>query len=277
MAEDFEIVLVNDDSQDNSWVKIIEECKKDFRVKGINLSRNFGQHAAITAGLHQSQGKWVVVMDCDLQDRPDEITNLYNKATEGYDLVFAQRIIRNDSLLKRTFSRIFYYLFSYLTGTKQDSSVSNFGIYHRCVIDAILSMKDQIKFFPTMAQWVGFRKFYLPVQHDSRFEGKTTYTLVNLLRLALNTIIAFSDKPLRLTAKLGFIIAYISLIASLIYFLLYFTGKIQVMGFTTLILSIWLLGGIIIMILGIVGLYVGNVFEKVKQRPTYIIREQCNL
>lgn len=277
ITEDYEIILVNDASPDDSWLAVKVECDKDKRVKGINLSRNFGQHYAITAGLNYAQGEWIVVMDCDLQDRPDEIPNLYKKAMEGYDSVFAQRTERNDIFIKRFLSKLFYHFFSYLTDTKQDPTVANFGIYHRCVVDAILAMHDQIRFLPTMVQWVGFRKFYLPVKHSERYEGKTTYNFKGLFRLALNNIIAFSDKPLRLTVKIGFSIASLSLLVAIVYFILYLTGSIKVMGFTTLVLSLWFLSGIVISILGIVGLYVGKMFEKVKDRPNFIVQEQCNI
>lgn len=277
ITEDFEIILVNDASPDASWDKIVAECVIDSRVKGINLSRNFGQHYAITAGLHYAKGEWVVVMDCDLQDRPDEIPKLYQKAQEGWDSVFAQRKDRNDSIIKKLFSKAFYKIFSYLTETEQDASVANYGIYHRKVIDAILKMQDQIRFFPTMVQWVGFRKYYLPVKHSERYEGKSSYNFKGLFRLALNTIIAFSDKPLRLTVKLGFFITLISFIVMFAYLTMYFTGNIKVMGFTTLIISFWLLSGIIIFILGFVGLYIGKVFEKVKERPIFIVKEGINI
>lgn len=277
ITDDFEIILVNDASPDASWEKIKDECQIDKRVKGINLSRNFGQHYAITAGLNYAKGEWVVVMDCDLQDRPDEIPNLYRKAQEGYDSVFAQRKVRNDGFLKKNLSRLFYKLFSYLTETKQDASVANFGIYHHKVIEALLSMKDQIRFFPTMVQWVGFRKYYLPVKHSERFEGKSSYNFKGLFKLALNSILAFSDKPLRLTVKLGFSIALISFIVMLIYFIMYLTGAIKVLGFTSLIISFWFLSGIIIFILGFVGLYIGKVFEKVKDRPDFIVKDEVNI
>ncbi len=277
ITDNYEIILVNDASPDNSWVAIEQACQADKRVKGIDLSRNFGQHYAITAGLNYTKGEWVVVMDCDLQDRPDEIPNLYAKAQEGWDSVFAQRVNRNDSFLKRNFSKAFYALFSYLTETKQDASVANFGIYHRRVIDAILEMKDQIRFFPTMVQWVGFRKCYLPVKHSERKEGKSTYNLKSLFKLALDTIIAFSDKPLRLTVKIGFSIASISFLVGLVYLILYFAGKIKVLGFTSIFISIWFLAGIIITILGIIGLYLGKTFEKVKDRPVFIASEILNI
>jgi dolichol-phosphate mannosyltransferase len=277
ITSDYEIILVNDASPDNSGSKIVEECGKDSRVKGIDLSRNFGQHYAITAGLSYTLGEWVVVMDCDLQDKPDEIPNLYKKAQEGWDSVFAQRNDRTDSLVKKGFSAMFYKLFSYLTDTKQDPTVANFGIYRRCVIDAILSMNDQIRYFPTMVQWVGFKKFYLPVQHAERYEGKSTYNFKGLYRLALNTIIAFSDKPLRLTAKFGFSIAVISFLTGIVYFILYLTGHIKVIGFTSTILSVWFLSGVIMMILGMLGIYIGKVFEKVKERPTFIVQNIKNI
>jgi len=277
ITEDFEIILVNDASPDNSWVAIATECEKDKRVKGINLSRNFGQHYAITAGLTYAKGEWVVVMDCDLQDRPDEIPNLYKKAMEGWDIVFAQRAERKDGFFKKKFSSLFYTFFSYLTDTKQDASVANFGIYNKKVIAAILSMKDQIRFFPTMVQWVGFNKFYLKVKHSERFEGKSSYNFKGLFKLALNSILAFSDKPLRLTAKLGFGITLISLLVMLVYFIMYLNGSIKVLGFASLIISFWFLSGIIIFILGFVGLYIGKMFEKVKDRPNFIVKEEINV
>jgi dolichol-phosphate mannosyltransferase len=138
-------------------------------------------------------------------------------------------------------------------------------------------MKDQIRFFPTMVQWVGFRKYYLPVQHANRYEGKTTYKFKKLFRLAIDNIIAFSDKPLRLTVKLGFFIASIAFFIGLFHFVLYLINGIKVLGFTSLILSIWFLAGIFMSILGIVGLYIGKVFEKVKERPLFIIQNKYNL
>ena len=277
ITEQFEIILVNDGSPDRSWQKITKECQEDKRVKGINLSRNFGQHYAITAGLNYVSGEWIVVMDCDLQDRPDEIFNLYQKAQEGYDSVFAQRKVRSDSIIKRNFSKLFYHFFSYLTDTKQDATIANFGIYNKKVIQAILSMKDQTRFFPTMVQWVGFKKYYLPVKHDRRFEGKSSYNFNDLFHLAINSTLAFSDKPLRLTVKIGFCITSLSLVAIIGYLSLYLIGYIKILGFTSLILSFWFLSGIIIFILGFLGLYIGKIFEKVKERPVFIVNEIMNI
>jgi len=274
--KDIELILVNDASPDNSWQEIKRLCTLDKRIKGINLSRNFGQHYAITAGLNEAAGEWIVVMDCDLQDIPEEIPNLYRSAlTGGYDLVMAQRIERQDSWLKRFSSWLFYWIFSFLTDTRQDSSVANFGIYHHKVIAAILAMRDHIRYFPAMAQWVGFKRHYLPVKH-SQCNRKSSYSFIKLLKLGFNSMIAFSDKPLRLVVYLGLSISLSAFGVSFYYFILYLTGTILVMGFISIILSVWLLGGIIIFILGVTGIYVGKIFDRVKDRPLFIIVDKVN-
>jgi len=277
ITENYEIIMVNDASPDGAWETIIELASKDKRVKGINLSRNFGQHYAITAGLDYCSGEWIVVMDCDLQDQPEEIIKLYNRALDGYDIVLAQRTNRQDNLFKKLSSFLFYKAFSYLTDTKQDSLVANFGIYKNIVVNAVLSMKDNIKFFPTMLQWVGFDKILLPVSHNKRNSGKSSYNLRSLINLAFDNIIAFSNKPLKLVVKFGFIFVLISVLFALYYLIKYLNGEIVVLGYSSLIISIWFLSGINIMILGIIGIYVGKTFEKVKDRPTYIVKEKQNI
>ncbi len=274
---DYEIILVNDASPDKSWSIIKSICSNNPKVKGVNLSRNFGQHYAIAAGLEHSRGEWVVVMDCDLQDLPEEIPNLYFKATnDDLDLVFARRVERQDSLIKKLSSKLFYYIFSYLTNTKQDHTIGNFGIYNNKVIQAILSMNDKIRYFPTMSQWVGFNKGYLDVKHAER-DGESSYSWSALFNLAFNNIVAFSDKPLRLTVRLGAFISIASFTAGVIFLFRYLSGAIEVLGFTSLIISLWFLSGVIILVLGVVGLYVGKIFEQVKHRPYYIVSEKLNL
>ena len=277
ITDSFEIILVNDASPDYSWHEIEKVCVKDIRVKGINLSRNFGQHYAITAGLQYAFGEWVVVMDCDLQDQPEEIPRLYEKAQEGFDSVLAQRIERHDRVSKRLSSRLFYKLFSYLTDTKQDASIANFGIYNRRVINAVLDMGDAMRYLPTQVQWVGFKKAYLPIEHAERPNGKSSYTFKRLFRLAIDTIISFSDKPLRLMAQFGFTITALSLVAAVWLFINWLSGKTVVMGYTSIMISVWFFAGILISLLGIIGLYIGRMFEKVKSRPLYIISETRNV
>ncbi|OGX82066.1 glycosyltransferase family 2 protein [Hymenobacter glacialis] len=278
ITHNYEIILVDDRGPDNSWQLIAAQALRDPRIRGVRLSRNFGQHKAITAGLEQAKGEWIVVMDCDLQDQPEEIPRLYEHATEGsFDLVFARRVERQDSWLKRAGSHWFYKVLSYLTETKQDPAVANFGIYHSKVISAVLAMRESIRYFPTMVRWVGFRTSDLNVAHAERPEGSSSYNLRRLLNLALDIILAYSDKPLRLTIKLGLCISATALVFVIITLIRYLLGYIWEPGYTSIIISIWFFAGLSLSVLGIVGLYVGKTFEQVKNRPIYLVDELVNL
>ncbi len=277
ITPDFEIVLVDDFSPDSSWKKIEATCKKFPYVKGIKLSKNFGQQHAIAAGMENAKGSWIVIMDCDLQDRPEEIPNLYNKALEGFDIVLASRVQRRDDFFKKTFSKAFYAILGYLTGTKQDDTVANFAVLSRKVVNAIISMGDYHRYFPTMVKWVGFKITTLQIQHADREDGKkSSYSYKKRLDLAINTILSFSDKPLRLAVKLGLAISLISALYSIYAVILFFEGKVNVTGWTSLFISIWFFSGLIISVLGMIGLYLGKTFETVKNRPIYIIEEKLN-
>jgi dolichol-phosphate mannosyltransferase len=270
----FELILVEDASPDGSWVEIEKlSLKYDF-VRGIKLSRNFGQHYAITAGLDHVQGEWIVVMDCDLQDKPEEILKLYNKSQEGFDVVLALRENRKDSYFKKISSKVFYRTLAWLTGSKQDERIANFGIYHRNVINEIIGMRESIRFFPTMVKWVGFRQTSIAVEHDANGDRKSSYSLGKLLDLGLDIMLAYSDKPVRLTVKLGLIIAFSGFLFAIFTLYKYLTGTIIVAGYASLIISIWVLTGIVLITLGMVGLYVGKTFEGVKERPIYIIEKK---
>jgi glycosyltransferase involved in cell wall biosynthesis len=271
ITEDFELILVEDGSPDKVWQKIENQCKSDNRIKGIKLSRNFGQHHAITAGLDHAKGDWIVVMDCDLQDQPEEIEKLFEKTKEGFDVVLAQRVNRQDSLLKKIYSKIFYRTLGYLTGSKQDESVANFGIYNIKVVNEIVKMRESIRYFPTMVKWVGFNVAKVPVEHANRADGKSSYNFKRMLNLALDIILTFSDKPLRLTIKFGVIVSSVAIIMAIFTLIKWMTGGITVIGYASLIASIWFLTGCILITLGVVGLYVGKTFEGVKNRPLYII------
>ena len=213
-------------------------------------------------------------MDCDLQDVPEEIERLYKKAKEGYDVILAKRKSRKDGFFKKLFSKTFYFFLSYLSGVKYDAQVGNFGIYHNQVIRTINSLPEKNRYFPSMIKWVGFKQTSIEVAHSKREEGKSSYSFKKLIDLSLDIILSYSDKPLRIAIKLGLFITFSSIIVSLITFYKWSNGEIEVMGYTSLILSIWLLSGIIIFVLGMVGLYIGKIFENVKDRPTYIIKEK---
>jgi polyisoprenyl-phosphate glycosyltransferase len=277
ITDDFEVILVEDGSSDNSWIAIAAEAENDKKIKGIKLSRNFGQHYAITAGLDHTKGNWIVVMDCDLQDNPSEITNLYNKALQGHKIVLARRKARIDSFWKRISSKIFYRVLSFLTGSKQDATIANFGIYHKDVVSALRIMREPFRNFAALVKWVGFSPVTINVVHSNRAEGKTTYNFRGLLKLAMDTILAYSNKPLYYIVILGFIISFISILIGIIVLIKYFQGAISVLGYTSLILSIWLIGGMLMAFLGIVGLYIGKTFEGIKNRPIYIVNETKNI
>lgn len=272
ISPDFEIILVEDCGGDNSWTVIERLAINDPRVRGIQFSRNFGQHYGITAGLDCCTGDWVVVMDCDLQDRPEEISRLYAKAREGYDVVLARRGARCDPLLKRVTSWMFYKIFSYLADIEYDGESGNFRIMSRKVVTNFRRMGEQLRFFGGLVQWMGFPTASIEVEHAERFEGQSTYTLAKLWKLASETIIAHSDKPLRLAVRFGFLMAFSSFFYGayiLINALLY---NSPIPGWSSLIVSLYFIGGIIIGILGILGIYMGKTFDESKKRPLYIIR-----
>ena len=270
----YEIILVDDRSPDNSWEEMKQISSKNAEVKSIRLSRNFGQHPAIMAGLSKAKGEWIIVMDCDLQDQPKEIEKLYRKALEGYDIVLARRENRKDGFFKKKSSKLFYVAFNYLSGIEINNEVANFGIYNKKVIKSIAHINDYIKFFPLFIQWVGFKSTSIVVEHNEREDGKSSYSFLKLTSLAFNTIISFSDKPLKIFTFLGLSISGISFLSGCYYLIRALYGQIKEPGFSSLIISIWLLSGIIISIIGIVGIYLGKTFNQVKNRPIYIIDEK---
>ena len=276
ITDDYEIILVNDASPDNSWEEIVKQCALNPKVKGINLSRNFGQHYAITAGLHYAQGDWVVVMDCDLQDRPEEIPNLYYKALEGYDIVYARRAVRKDGFLKRQSSLWFHRVFKWLSGLKSDSTIANFGIYKHCVIDEFNIMPEKARSFPSLVQYLGFKETAIDVQHAARAVGKSSYSLHKLLKLSFDVIVSNSNKPLRLAVGLGFGMAAVSFLLALYNVLARWIGIIRVPGYTTTVFSIWFVGGLLLFVMGILGLYIGKIFDQVKGRQLFIVKDKVN-
>jgi len=273
ITQSYEIILVNDACPQNSWEVIKQIALKDPRVKGLDLSRNFGQIRAITAGLHYAEGDWVVVMDCDLQDQPEEIIRLYNKAQEGYDVVFSRRAVRRDTFLKKLSSRVFYAIYSYFTSGAFDSTICNFSISRRMVMDGYKRMGDQNRAFTLFIKWMGFKSAVIDIDHDERASGKSSYTLKKQLHLALEIITTQSNKPLILSIKVGLSVALMSFLYAFFIVVRYFTQGISVSGWASLIVSIYFVGGIILAQLGVLGLYIGYVFDQTKTRPLYVVRE----
>ena len=277
VTEDYEIVLVCDGSPDNSWLAIKDECSKNEKVKGINLSRNFGQHYAITAGMRYAKGEWIVLMDCDLQDPPEEIPRLYSKALEGYDIVQSRRVHRKDGFFKRLSSIAFHLVFDWFSGMKTDNTISNLGVYSRKVIDAFNEMQETSRSFGTLLSYVGFRRCTIDVEHSERFEGKSSYSFDKLMKLMFDITISNSNKPLRIITGIGFLFSLLSFLLALYNVLAYFLGINNLQGFTTTVFSIWFMGGVLMMVLGVLGLYIGKIFNQVKQRPLFIVDELVNI
>ncbi len=271
MNTTYEIILVDDRSPDNSWEKMKILSSKYKEVKSVRLSRNFGQHPAIIAGLSIVSGEWVVVMDCDLQDQPKEIVKLYQKAQEGFEVVQARRKKREDNFLKKLSSKVFSKVYSYFTDTKYDNEIANFGIYHKKVIHSILEVSDYIKFFPLFVEFVGYKSTSIIVEHAPRDSGTTSYSFSKLVSLAFNTIISFSNKPLKLFVKFGMIISFLSFCVGIYYIYQAMHHEIEVLGYTSIIVSIWFLSGVIITTIGVAGIYIGKIFDQTKNRPVYII------
>lgn len=271
ISDEFEIIMVNDASLDNAWEIIKLLSQKDPRVKGINLSRNFGQHRAITAGLDFAKGEWVVIMDCDLQDQPEEIPILYQKAQEGFDVVVGLRRSRQDSFFKKICSRLFYKVFSYFTSLKVNNRIGNFGIYARKVIRSISALKEQNQSFGLFSLWVGYRRIEVEIEHARRPQGKSSYTFRLMVWLALDSIASHSNRLLHLSIKLGFMFSLSAILYTIWLIVRYYTWDTPVAGWTSVMVSVYFTTGLIIAAIGVVGLYVGKIFDEVKKRPLYII------
>lgn len=276
ISDQYEIILVEDNCPQNSWEDIVPICKQDVRVKGIRLSRNFGQAHAITAGIDICSGNWVVVMDCDLQDRPEAISELYQKAKEGYDVVFARRVARKDTALTKWLSKCFYRVYDYFAGTKTDNTIGNFSIASKTVIDNYRKMREQNRTYQLFIRWLGFYTTSIDLEGDERFEGKSSYNLRRKIKFALASITAQSNKPLYISITVGFIISACAFIYILFLIIRYLTIGISVAGWTTVVASIYLMGGLILAAIGIVGIYIGNVFNETKKRPIYVVKESLN-
>ncbi|WP_029233400.1 glycosyltransferase family 2 protein [Butyrivibrio sp. VCB2006] len=275
ITDDYEIVLVNDNCPQNSWEEIENLCKKDGKVKGIELSRNFGQMKAILAGLEFASGEWIVVMDCDLQDRPEEIIRLWNKAQEGYDIVFGRRKDRKDKKTKVLLANLFYGIYRFATDGNYDGALCNFSIVNRKVIDSYCQMREEHRAYVMYLKWLGFKQTAIDVEHDARYAGKSGYTLKKRIDLALELLTSQSDKVLKLFIKLGMFMSAVAFISIIILVIYHQVAQVSV-GWTSLIATTVLIGGIEIMVIGVLGLYVGNIFVQVKKRPLYVIRQVIN-
>jgi len=277
LTDDYEIVLVNDCSPDNSWERISEICAVDKKVKGINLSRNFGQPYAITAGLTYAKGNYIAVIDCDLQNKPEDLSAMYQKALEGYDVVSARRVVREDTFMKRMSSAIFHMVYDFLSGFDTDKAVAEFGIYSKKIVDVYCSIPEYSRSFVELIHTLGFKKTTIDVLHDHRLEGKSSYNLYRLLKLSYDSIISNSNRPLHIAVALGLTMSVLSFLMAIYNIFAKFWGLNEVEGYTSTIFSIWFVGGLLLLMMGVLGLYIGKIFDQVKGRPVFIVRDTLNI
>lgn len=278
ITEDYEILLIDDRSPDSSWELILKEVKKSKKVKAIRLTKNFGQHYAITAGIDAASGDWIVIMDCDLQDPPEQIINLYNKALTGEtEVVTALFQEKTEVFYKQWISKFFWLSLSWLSGIKFDPRIGNFRIISRKVVENFKLYNEHLRFLGGILAIMGHESSTVPMDRNSRFSGKSSYNLRRQLIISRDIIMAYSDKPLKIFVSLGFIISFISILAGITIITLHLNRIIIVPGWASVMVSLYFLGGIIIANLGLIGVYLGRTFDETKRRPLYLIDRKENL
>jgi dolichol-phosphate mannosyltransferase len=268
----YEIILVDDGSVDGSWAAALEIAKSDHAVRAYRLSRNFGQHAAITAGLQQARGERAVLMDCDLEDPPEEIPRLYAKALEGWDIVLARRKARHHSLPRRFAARAYFTVLGIFNRTRFQHEYGTFSVITRKVITAYLEMKESARHYLLLLYWLGFPTASVDYEQGTRFAGRSAYGIRRLLRHALDGIFFQTTVLLRWIVYLGFAVALCGF--SLAAFLIQqYMVRSALPGWTSLAVLILIVGGVIIMSVGVTGLYIGRIFDEVRGRPLYVVSE----
>lgn len=275
----YEIILIEDCSKDNSWDEINRIANENNKIKAVKFSKNFGQHLAIKAGLELAKGDCCIVMDCDLQDNPKYIKSLLLEWLKGSDIVFTLKERRAHSRFKNLSARFFNLIFNFLIDSKSVESINQVGSYSlisRKVIEAFKKYNDYQFHYLMVLRWLGFKKSYIKIQHDSRFEGKSSYSFKKLIDHALVAIIYHSDKLLRLSIYMGFSFSILSIIGIIIVMSKYFISGFQ-SGWASLFVLISLSTGLILTSIGILGMYLGKMFEQVKNRPQYLIDKKLNL
>jgi dolichol-phosphate mannosyltransferase len=274
----YEILLVEDHSPDGSWLEIEKICKEDSRVKGIKLSKNYGQHSAIAAGIHHASGDFVVVMDCDLQHNPKYIKDLLAKAQSGFDVVYTVLPKRKHGFIKNLFSGMFHMVFNFLVGVKEvttDGQIGTYSLITRKVVEAYKQFNDDYRPYLVILNLVGFNQGYQMIDHEKRHSGKSSYSFKKLVRHALNGIISQTNRLLMLSIYVGVLYTILSFLGGM-----YILVKAMIGGFypgwASLVILLLFNTGIILLFLGIIGMYISRIFLQVKGRPLYLIDRRIN-
>lgn len=269
-----EIVAVNDGSVDSTLDKLTVIQKKDNRLKIVSLSRNFGHEAAVTAALDNTTGQIVVLMDGDLQDAPEFIPDLVKKLEEGYDVVYAKHSKRNDPAIRKILFHVFYRLMDKISSYKLPLDAGAFSVMRRPVVDVLSQMAEQNRYVAGLRTWVGFSQTGLDYEKQARYAGKAPQTFGKLMKMGLDALFSFSYVPLRLATILGLIVSILAFIAIADVLLQKWVFGTAILGWASPLVSVLFIGGVQLVILGIIGEYLGRIYDEVKRRPYYVVKEK---
>lgn len=277
ITSNFEIIYVNDGSNDNSFLELLKLSNEDERVKYINFSRNFGHQIAVTAGLDYSKGAAVVIIDGDLQDPPEVIPEMYALYKEGFEVVYGQRLIRKgESFFKKITAKYFYRILKKITNINIPVDTGDFRLIDRKIVNDLKNMPEQNKFLRGQIAWLGYRQTSIFFERDERKFGETGYPFSKMLKFALDGITGFSDVPLQFVTKTGIFISFISFLVILYAIFSHFILQRTITGWTSLIISSMFIGGVQLISVGIIGEYISRINKNVQNRPLYII-DQTNI
>lgn len=273
-GDPWELILVDDGSTDGSTDMIREQAHQDERVRPVIFARNFGHQIAVTAGLDYSRGQAVVIIDADLQDPPEVILEMIQKWREGNEVVYAVRAEREGETWFKTFTAsLFYRLIYRITDVKIPMDTGDFRLLDRKVVNVMNSMREKFRFLRGMSAWVGFKQVGVPYRRAARHAGTTKYPFKKMLKLAITAVTGFSYFPLQVATFIGFISAGISILAIPLVIILRVVSEVQFLGQATTLIAVLFLGGVQLISLGILGEYIGRIYDEVKGRPLYIVRE----
>lgn len=268
----YELIFVNDGSTDESFIRILELAEKDKHLSYVNLTRNFGHQVAVSAGLKYCNAKIVVIIDADLQDPPELISDLYEEYLKGFNVVYAKRRQRKgESFLKKTTAKLYYRILKKLVSFEIPLDAGDYRLLSKKVVDAINKMPEQNKFLRAQIAWLGFKQSYVLFDRDTRKFGKSGYTYSKMLRLAIDGITGFSDKPLLFVSRLGFLISLFSFLIIIYAIFAHFVLQETITGWTSLIISATFIGGIQLLSIGVIGEYISRINVNVKGRPLYVV------
>jgi dolichol-phosphate mannosyltransferase len=276
--QNLEIIFIDDGSTDNSFELITEIAQKNRKnIKVIRFSRNFGHQIAITAGIDYASGDVVIIMDSDFQDPPEIIPEMIKKWEEGYEIVYAKRRKRKDSLLKKLTAYLFYRLLQKMANLNIPVDVGDFRLMDKKVVNALRQMREHSRFMRGLTSWVGFKQTHVLFDRNERKYGKTSYSFIKMIKFAIDGITSFSYIPLRIATYFGFLSALLGIIG-IIYSLYWriFLPERTISGWTTITIAVLFLGGMQLIILGIVGEYIGRIYTEIQNRPLYLISQKIN-